>query len=250
LEDEMPAIASKPVFSTDESFAGLDPVFVLFLRMSLLSLSARIEHVWPNLAAIVGAVRKARNVSQMELGTNRAKKDNAVIFRNSDNSALAVPSDLHRDDRNYRKSGHFSLIANIEQGGRKSTIPSEFVAYLAACSGLSVSTIEAAIAEDAGLMAVSAAIAPVVPSATVSVESAVKAQTPVSLTKAPKARKARKATVAPIAPVLTETSESGVVSAKSESVDLPVKSGTPDMSVKTRTATKAEIAAIKARNGL
>lgn len=170
----MPAIANKSLFVQKEDvLTGLDPVFSAFLLSSALTLSARIGHVLPNLAAIVRAVRLARNLSQMEMGTNRTKKDNRRIFDD-----VSVPSDLHRNDRNHRKSGYFSLIANIEQGGRKTAIPSDFVTYLAAVSGLSVSTVNAAIAEDAALSTAMVESNPVVAESTTTVGSTVSNQTP------------------------------------------------------------------------
>lgn len=170
----MPAIANKSLFVTSEPvMTGLDESMRVFLLSAALSLSARIDHVLPNLAAIVRAVRLAHNVSQMEFGQNRHKKTNGRIWANG-----AVPSDLHRDDRNHRKSGYFSLIANIEQGGRKTAIPSDFVEYLAIASGLTTDAINGAIAEDAALSTVSAEINPVVPESTVTVEKAVSSQTP------------------------------------------------------------------------
>lgn len=170
----MPAIANKSLFvQSDPVLSGLDEMFRVVLIATALSLSARIGHVWPNLAAIVGTVRKVHNVSQTELGRNRHVKTNQIIF-----PGLSVPSDLHRNDTKHRKAGYFSLIANIEQGGRKTAIPADFVAYLAGVSGLSVSTIEGAIAEDAALSTAMAQNNPVVPENTVTVEKTVKAQSP------------------------------------------------------------------------
>lgn len=165
----MPAIANKSLFVQNESVLdGLDDMFRVVLVATAMSLSARIGHVWPNLAAIVGTVRKIHNVSQMEIGRNRHVKTNTVVF-----AGLSVPSDLPVSDRNHRKSGYFSLIANIEQGGRKTAIPADFVAYLASVSGLSVSTVEAAIAEDMALSSAMSDSNPVVPDETVTLEKTV-----------------------------------------------------------------------------
>lgn len=165
----MPAIANKSLFVQSEPvMSGLDENLRVFLLSAALSLSARIDHVLPNLAAIVRAVRLAANVSQMEMGTNRHKKTNSRIW-----SDVTVPSDFHRDDRNHRKSGYFSLIANIEQGGRKTAIPSDFVQFLADVSGLTTDVVNAAIAEDAALSTAMSANNPVVPENTVTVQNAV-----------------------------------------------------------------------------
>lgn len=169
----MPAIANKSVPSvlrSESVLSGLTEIERVALQMALLSLAARIGHVWPNLAAIVGFVRKVHNVSQTEMGANRAKKTNQPIFRQTDGKPVKVDNSL--------KMGWFSLIANIEQGGRKTDIPAAFVTYLSAVSGLSESVINDAIAEDAALSTASAESAPVEPDKTETVEKAVKSQSP------------------------------------------------------------------------
>ena len=168
----MPAITNPALFVQSEPvMSGLDERMRVFLLTSALSLSAPIGHVMPHLAAIVRAVRLASNVSQMEMGTNRHKKDNRPIW-----TGVSVPSDLSPIEKNYRKAGYFSLIANIEQGGRKTPIPADFVVFLATVSGLAEYVINDAIAEDAALSTASAANNPVQPETTVTVDSAVKSQ--------------------------------------------------------------------------
>lgn len=186
----MPAISNPGLFVQNEDvMSDLDGNFRVFLLSAALSLSARVGHVLPNTAAIVRAVRLARNVSQMEIGRNRHSKTNLPVF-----AGLSVPSDLPATDRNHRKSGYFSLIANIEQGGRKTAIPPEFVAYLAACAGMSVSIVEAAIAEDAALSTAFAANNPVVPESTETVAKAVSSQSaPVRRPRPEMTEKAKKA---------------------------------------------------------
>jgi hypothetical protein len=197
-EDEMPAIASKSVVFTPAVFKGLDAVFSAFLTSALASLSIRTGHLWPNLAAIVTAVRNANSASQMELGQNRACKTNARIFTDSKGKAYLTPMDIPTGAKGHLKSGYFSLIANVTQGNRKTTIPTDFVQYLADCSGLSVETINRAIAEDSALSTVAVSASPVKPESGVTIGAAIKAQSPVKATDAVKASSQPKQSNGPV----------------------------------------------------
>lgn len=102
-------------------------------------------HTTPNLGALVRATRTARGeISQMQLGLNR--KDGKPLV-----AGQKTPADSGEKDKGHKKSGWFSLIANVEQGGRKTTIPVEFVAYIAALADVPVREVEALVAEDAKL---------------------------------------------------------------------------------------------------
>lgn len=175
----MPLIVRNNVESADMSrFAGImtgfDENFLVFVKSAAMSLSARIDHSMPNLAALLKAVRMAGNVSQMEFGRNRHEKDNRKVW-----AELSVPSDLHRNHPKFLNKGWFSLIANIEQGGRKGPIPAEFVKYVADVLEKPETFVLAAIEEDARLYAAfseKATNAPVEPEKTVTVESTVSAR--------------------------------------------------------------------------
>lgn len=177
----MPLIVRNNMDSADLSrfaviMGGFDANFLVFVQSAALSLSARIDHSMPNLAALVHAVRSAANLSQMALGRNRHEKDNKRIFAD-----LRTPSDLPENHPKFLYKGWFSLIANIEQGGRKGPIPAEFVTYLANVLEKDESFVLAAIAEDARLFAAfseNARNAPVEPAKTVTVESTVSSRSP------------------------------------------------------------------------
>lgn len=109
------------------------------------------EHATPNLGALVRATRTARGeISQMQLGLNKGKDGKAIAVDGS-NKALPTPAAMGEKDKGYKKSGWFSLIANVEQGGRKTTIPPEFVTYIAAAAQVPVSQVEALVAADVAL---------------------------------------------------------------------------------------------------
>lgn len=181
----MPAIAPKTDASRFDGIAARFDENVRFVLLSaLMTLSSRTDHVWPNLAAIVKFVRIVRNASQMEIGRNRTKKSNERLF-----AGLSVPSDLHRNDPKYRVSGYFSLIANIEQGGRKTAIPSDFVTYMAnvlvqvGFAGTvqdAETVLNGLIAEDLALSSAESANVPVQPETTVTVASTVSTKKPAS----------------------------------------------------------------------
>lgn len=102
------------------------------------------SHTMPALAALVSAARKVGgDVSQMSLGTNKTKEGKAIVPN------LKTPADTRSGEKGALKSGWFSLIANIEQGGRKTAIPSEFVTYLSTFLGVSEDVVTGAINEDA-----------------------------------------------------------------------------------------------------
>lgn len=101
-------------------------------------------HTMPNLAALTIAVRKSKGgLSQMSLGKNRVGSTNEKVFADAQ-----TPMDLPSGSKGHLNSGWFSLIANIEQGGRKTTIPEEFVVYLAKVSGVSQARVKELVAED------------------------------------------------------------------------------------------------------
>lgn len=177
----MPYIVRNDLESADMSrfqsiMTGFDANFLVFIQTAALSLSARIDHSMPNLAALLRAVRMAGMVSQMEFGRNRHEKTNSRIW-----SELSVPSDLPRNHPRFLNKGWFSLIANIEQGGRKGPIPAEFVTYVANVLERDESFVLAAIAEDARLFTAfseKAMNAPVTPEKTETVASTVSSRSP------------------------------------------------------------------------
>jgi hypothetical protein len=126
-----------PVFKT--TVEGFAPAAVV----AAASLPA--GHRTPNLAAALLAVRTASKLSQMQLGTNR--RAGVAIT-----DGLRTPAQLLSSDKAHLKSGWFSVIANVEQGGRKLPVPEAFVAYVADVLGhADTALVVAAIAEDAKL---------------------------------------------------------------------------------------------------
>lgn len=102
------------------------------------------DHTMPNLASLVIATRKARgDLSQMGLGTNRTKDGKAKLVTDG-----TTPADLQSGAKGRLKSGWFSLIANIEQGGRRGDVPDAFVQYIAKVSGVSQARVKELVAED------------------------------------------------------------------------------------------------------
>lgn len=190
---DMPLIVRNDGESADMSrFAGImtgfDANFLVFLQTAALSLSARIDHACPNLAALVKAVRMAANASQMEFGLNRRVKTNGRIW-----DGITVPSDLPRNHPKYLNKGWFSLIANIEQGGRKTPVPSDFVTFLANVLDRDEKFVLDAIAQDDRLSAAFdeiAVSAPVQPEKTETVGSTVSARSPEKGEKSDSAAKA------------------------------------------------------------
>jgi hypothetical protein len=105
------------------------------------------DHSTPALAALVRATRQSLgDISQMQLGMNQTKVIGTPIVK-----GLATPASSADSEKGHKKSGWFSLIANVEQGGRKTAIPSEFVAYLAAVAQVDVTVVSSAVEEDAKL---------------------------------------------------------------------------------------------------
>lgn len=103
------------------------------------------EHSLPHLAVLVLATRATLKVSQMELGRNK-RKDNTAIRK-----GLPTPADSASGTKGHRKSGWFSLIANVEQGGRKTVIPEDFVTYMAGILEVKPEVVAALVAEDTKL---------------------------------------------------------------------------------------------------
>lgn len=102
------------------------------------------DHTMPNLAALIIAVRKWKGgLSQMSLGKNRVGNTNEKVFAD-----VQTPADLPSGSKGRLTSGFFSLIANIEQGGRKTTVPEEFLVYLSKVSGVSQARVKELVAED------------------------------------------------------------------------------------------------------
>lgn len=121
----------------------LGDAFVTAYEATRSKMAGATEHGSPSLAAFVLALRAALGgVSQMQLGTNRGKDNKPLV------KGVETPASLAEGVKGRKKSGWFSLIANVEQGGRKTAIPPEFVAYLAAISDASVESIQALVAED------------------------------------------------------------------------------------------------------
>lgn len=122
---------------SDTVLPVLDDRVAIYAEMQAMSVSSQPEHLSPNLAVLLYGVRKARNVSQMEVGRNRARKDGSTLF--ADAEAFIPVSN---------KSGFFSLIANIEQGGRATSPSSDFLHFVAVITGLPVETVIALNDED------------------------------------------------------------------------------------------------------
>lgn len=112
---------------------------------NITKMVAEKDHATPNLGALVLATRTALGVSQMQLGRNQAKGGGKIV------SDAKTPDTLGEKDKGHRKSGWFSHVANIEQGGRKTPIDPAFVAYLAAAAQVPATQVEALVAEDAKL---------------------------------------------------------------------------------------------------
>jgi hypothetical protein len=111
------------------------------------------DHSTPNLAAIVRATRQSLgDISQMQLGRNENKTAGSKLDK-----SLTTPASLASSEKGHKKSGWFSLVANVEQGGRKTAIPAEFVTYLAAVAQLDESVVQSAVDEDKALAAASTA---------------------------------------------------------------------------------------------
>lgn len=137
----MPTRSQNTLFVLTETVLDvLDPMIRVWAEMMQLSLSARSEHNAPNMAVLLLSIRKSRNVSQMELGTNRARKDGSSLFDGID---YLIPVG--------NRSGFFSLIANIEQGGRKSEVSSDFLQFVANILNVPVQVVIDANAEDAAI---------------------------------------------------------------------------------------------------
>jgi transcriptional regulator with XRE-family HTH domain len=112
----------------------------------IVTMRADSEHSTPNLGALVRSTRTALGeISQMQLGTNKGKDGKELV------KGLQTPAALGEKDKGHRKSGWFSHVANIEQGGRKTPVDPAFVQYIAAVAQVPVSQVEALVAEDASL---------------------------------------------------------------------------------------------------
>jgi hypothetical protein len=113
----------------------------------LAKFAGETDHSTPALAAIVRATRQSLgDISQMQLGMNTNKTPGSHLVK-----GLATPASSASSEKGHKKSGWFSLIANVEQGGRKTPIPTEFVTYLAAVALLDEKVVADAVASDAAL---------------------------------------------------------------------------------------------------
>jgi hypothetical protein len=99
-----------------------------------LSVSQKAEHRTPYLASLILAVRSAYGLSQTELGDNR---------RRNGEPAFA----------NVNGSGWFSVVANVEQGGRRTPIPAGFLDYISTVANVDRKTVEAMATADSAIMA-------------------------------------------------------------------------------------------------
>lgn len=132
--------------TTPKVSSKLGDAFSTAFAARIESMRAAQDHRTPNLGALVRATRTARGeISQMQLGLNKGK-DNAALVKGQ-----STPAERGEKDKGYNKSGWFSLVANVEQGGRKTAIPTDFVGYIAALAEVPVSAVEALVAEDAKL---------------------------------------------------------------------------------------------------
>jgi len=128
----------------------LGEAFTTAFATRVASMTADESHSTPSLGALVRATRTARGeISQMQLGTNKGKDGSPLI------KGLKTPADLGEKDKGHKKSGWFSHVANIEQGGRKTPVDPAFVAYIAALAEVPASQVEALVAEDARLRSAS-----------------------------------------------------------------------------------------------
>lgn len=130
--------------------------YALFMRAQQTGRIQRTGHPTPNLAAILVAFRTfaaskyadrihttatTGGISQMRFGANRDDNGCAIV----ESADAFLPTNANRS--------WFSLIANVEQGGRKTDIPAQFVSFLVEMTGIPRNILETAIAEDKALFA-------------------------------------------------------------------------------------------------
>lgn len=102
------------------------------------------DHPMPSLAALCIAIRKANGgLSQTALGANRAKDGKGKLVPDAQ-----TPADGSSSAKGHLKAGWFSMIANVEQGGRRGDLPDAFVEYIAKVAKVSQATVKNLVAED------------------------------------------------------------------------------------------------------
>lgn len=149
----MAAAKSKTTTVIKNRFDG--ETFMDAVNAERTRLASETGHTTPGLAAVVRATRTVLGgISQMQLGKNRGPKNERYA------KDAKTPADLNEGTKGAKKSGWFSLIANVEQGGRKTTIPSEFITYLAAVIGGDAEQLQALVDEDSKLLKAANAPAP------------------------------------------------------------------------------------------
>ena len=121
---------------------GLRPEIESQLEGARAEVTKNAEHPMPNLGALLIATRKGLGVSQMQLGTNRGTDGKPL------SQGAQTPADLAQGSKGRLKSGYFSLIANIEQGGRRTAVPEAFVAYVAKVTGATQAGVRSLVEED------------------------------------------------------------------------------------------------------
>lgn len=153
----MPTRAQNTLYVlSDTVTALLGEDVAVWAEMMRLSISHRPAHTSPNMAILTMIVRKSRNVSQMEFGTNRAASDGSVVFDGMSEFVEFRPQEVGNKhiwtvDNGQTVSGYFSLIAHIEQGKSQTVVPAGFMQYVANVLNVPVSVVQDAYAEDCAI---------------------------------------------------------------------------------------------------
>lgn len=123
----MPAIADKTlaVITAVQSIGNDALVSAIRTAEMMLSVSRKANHLNPNAAVLLLAVKNTLNLSMQEFGKNRVQRafqsEATAVFVNGD----SFPATGQKDE------SWFSILSNVKQGGRKTVLHPVFVQYLA-----------------------------------------------------------------------------------------------------------------------